>query len=207
MKSDGQFPALGSTASRRNRGPILEVLKRVLPVAGRVLEVGSGHGEHAVYFSANLPRLIWQTSDQAPESRAVLAARAEGDGPGLPPPLDLDLASATWPVSTAAAMVAINVIHISPWAACVGLMAGAGRVLEPGGVLYLYGAFRVGGRHTAPSNQAFDETLRRRNPQWGVRDLGEVAAEAAPNGLRLADTVEMPNNNLSVVFKKAGKET
>ncbi len=193
-----------AASSERNRDPILAVLKRVLPAAGTVLEVASGTGQHAAYFAPRFPRLIWQPSDPDPEMRASIAAWAAGTGDAnLKPPLDLDVRSASWPVDSADAVVAVNMIHIAPWAACEGLLAGAGRLLDTGGILYLYGPFHVGGRPTAPSNAAFDESLRRRNPEWGVRDVDDVAAAAAAHGLELTETVEMPANNLSVVFRRA----
>ncbi len=193
-----------AASSERNRDPILAVLKRVLPAAGTVLEVASGTGQHAAYFAPRFPRLIWQPSDPDPEMRASIAAWAAGTGDAnLKPPLDLDVWSASWPVDSADAVVAVNMIHIAPWAACEGLLAGAGRLLDSGGILYLYGPFHVGGRPTAPSNATFDESLRRRNPEWGVRDVDAVAAAAAAHGLELTETVEMPANNLSVVFRRA----
>ena len=190
------FPAVA-----RNRDPILAVLGRVLPASGTVLEVASGSGEHAAYFAPRLPHLVWQPSDPEPAHRDSIAAwAAHAAVPNLRPPLDLDTCTGAWPA--AATVVCINMIHIAPWDACAGLMRGAGNILPAGGVLYLYGPFKEGGRHTAPSNAAFDATLRRHDPSWGVRDLGDVAAEAAVHGMALAETVEMPVNNLSVVFAK-----
>lgn len=192
-----------AAAAERNQGPILAVLERVLPATGVVLEVASGTGQHAVYFASRLPGLVWQPSDPDPAMRASIAARAVAAGlPNLRPPLDLDVTAGPWPVGAADAVVAINLIHIAPWEAGRALMAGAGRLLGAGDVLYLYGAFRIGGRHTAPGNVAFDAALRRRDPAWGVRDLDAVAAEAAAHGLALAETVSMPADNLSVVFRK-----
>lgn len=193
--------ALTSPSVARNRGPILAVLREVLPSEGLVLEVASGTGEHAVHFAAGLPGLVWQPSDPDPEARGSIEAhRAAAGLPNLLAPLDLDAAAPSWPVERADAVVAINMVHISPWRATEGLAAGAGRVLRPGGVLYLYGAFREGGRHTAPSNAVFDESLRARNPEWGVRDIAQVAEVAARHGLDLVRQVAMPANNLSLVF-------
>ena len=192
----------------RNREPILAVLRRViplpiLPARGLVLEIASGSGEHAIYFAAALPGLTWQPSDPDPEARESIGAyRAAAQLPNLLPPLALDAAASRWPVTQADVIVAINMIHIAPWAASEGLMAGAERLLPAGGVLFLYGPFREHGRHTAPSNAAFDESLRARNREWGVRDLDEVAALATQHGLALEERVAMPANNLSVVFRR-----
>ena len=195
--------ALTSPAVARNREPILDVLRRVLPERAAVLEIASGSGEHAVYVAAALAHLTWQPTDPDPEALASIAAyRAAARLPNLLPPLALDAAASAWPVTQADAIVAINMIHIAPWAAAEGLMAGAERLLPGGGVLYLYGPFREHGRHTAPSNAAFDESLRARNREWGVRDLDEVAALANRHGLTLDERVAMPANNLSVVFRR-----
>lgn len=188
----------------RNREPILDVLRRVLPAQGLVLEVASGSGEHAAYFAQHLPTLSWQPSDPDPAALASIAAHRAAVGvPNLLAPLHLDVTSAPWPVERADAIVCNNMIHISPWAATEGLLAGAGRVLSAEGVLYLYGPYRIDGRHTAPSNEAFDASLRAQNPLWGVRDLADVRALAGRHGLVLAETVAMPADNLSVVFRRA----
>jgi SAM-dependent methyltransferase len=190
----------------RNRDPILAVLRRVLPPAGLVLEVASGSGEHAIYFAQSLPALLWQPSDCDAQARASIAAhRAAAAVPNLLAPLELDVTLPWWPVERADALVCINMIHIAPWAAAQGLFAGARRILPAGGVVYLYGAYRIDGRHTAPSNERFDAWLRSQNRAWGVRDLGEVADLAADNGFVLAETVPMPANNLSVVFRRGGQ--
>jgi hypothetical protein len=186
----------------RNREPILTVLRRVLPSAGLVLEVSSGSGEHAAFFAAAMPHLTWQPSDPDPRARASIAAfRDAAAAPNLLPPLDLD-AAAQWPELRAAAVVCINMIHIAPWSACEGLVAGAARVLPARGVLYLYGPYTEDGRHTAPSNAAFDAELRAHDARWGVRDLGDVAALARRRGLAHQETVIMPANNRSVVFRR-----
>jgi SAM-dependent methyltransferase len=192
-------------ATQRNRDPILAVLARVLPPAGTVLEVASGSGEHAAYFAERLPALAWQPSDESAAARASVAAWAQRAGlANVLPPVALDAAAAPWPVTRADAVVCVNMVHIAPWEACQGLMRCAASVLPPGGPLVLYGPFRVGGSHTAPSNAAFDEDLRRRDPRWGVRDLEAVVAEAAAAGLRHVETVAMPANNLTVVFRREG---
>ncbi|MGZ3426872.1 MAG: DUF938 domain-containing protein [Polyangia bacterium] len=191
-------------ATQRNREPILGVLARVLPPVGLVLEVASGTGEHALFFAGKLPGLQWQPSDLDEGNRASIAAwRDQAALPNLRPPIALDATWERWPVERADAMVSINMIHIAPWAACAGLMRGAARLLPAGAPLVLYGPFRRGGRHTAPSNEAFDRGLRAQDAAWGVRDLDEVVRVAAAAGLTLDEVVEMPSNNLSVVFRRA----
>jgi SAM-dependent methyltransferase len=189
----------------RNREPILEVVRRVLPPRGLVLEVASGSGEHAVYLAEQMPALVWQPTDPDPQALASIAAhRSDADLSNLLLPLPLDVTSLTWPVERADAVLCCNMIHIAPWSACAGLIAGAGRVLPAGGVLYLYGPYKIEGRHTASSNAAFDADLRARNPQWGIRDLSDVTALAERHGLGLAETAAMPANNLSVIFRRGG---
>jgi len=194
--------ALTAPAVARNREPILAVLRRVLPTQGTVLEIASGSGEHAVHFAAGLPYLTWQPADVDPDAlRSITAYRAAARLPNLLPPLALDAAAPDWPVTRADAVVSINMIHIAPWSAAQGLMAGAERILAAGDVLYLYGPFKEDGQHTAPSNAAFDLSLRQRNPQWGVRDVGDVCELAQQHGLALVERVAMPANNLSLVFR------
>jgi SAM-dependent methyltransferase len=199
-------------ATSRNRGPILEVLSRVLPTTGCVLEIASGTGEHAAWFAPRLRPRIWQPSDADAEMRASIAAHAaEAAAPNLRPPLALDVTAANWPQAVAAALddaplraiVNINMIHISQWSAAEGLIAGAGQLLPAGGVLFLYGPFRIGGKHTAPSNEAFDRMLRAQDSSWGVRDLEAVAALAGTHGFALRERVGMPANNLSLIFERA----
>jgi cyclopropane fatty-acyl-phospholipid synthase-like methyltransferase len=194
--------ALTAPAVARNREPILAILRRILPAQGTVLEIASGTGEHAVHFAAALPHLTWQPTDaDADALRSIAAHRASAQLPNLPAALPLDASSPVWPVTRADAVVAINMIHISPWRATEGLMEGAARVLPSDGTLYLYGAFKEGDRHTAPSNAAFDANLRASNPEWGVRDLEQVADLARWHGLHLAERIPMPANNLSLVFR------
>jgi SAM-dependent methyltransferase len=196
-------PRLYHAHVTRNREPILDVLRRVLPSRGLVLEIASGSGEHAAYFAKRLPALMWQPTDPDPRARASIAGhRTAADAPNLLPPLWLDAMSDEWPIQRADALVCINMIHITPWAASKGLMTGAERVLRPGGVLYLYGPYQIDGRHTAQSNEDFDAWLRTQNAQWGVRDIAEVAALAQCHALSLRETVSMPANNLSVVFER-----
>jgi SAM-dependent methyltransferase len=186
----------------RNREPILDVLRRVLPPKGLVLEVASGSGEHLAYFAAKLPALSWQPTDPDPEALASAAAhRTAAGAPNFLPPLPLDVMSERWPVERADAVICCNMIHIAPWAACEGLVAGAARALPAGGLLYLYGPYKIGGEHTAPSNRDFDLDLRARNRGWGIRDLDDVTALAEGHGFKLAETIPMPANNLSVIFR------
>ena len=197
--------ALQSPSTARNREPILEVLKPRLPAQGLVLEIAAGAGEHAVYNAAALPGLRWQPTDPSPDALTSIAAWRDHAGlPNLLPPLLLDaVAPDLWPVQAADAVVNINMIHISPWSATQGLMAGAGRLLPTGGGLFLYGPYLEQDVQTAPSNLAFDQSLRSRDPAWGIRDVEDVAALAAGHGLRLSERIAMPANNLVLVLRKA----
>ena len=202
--SEPSDPRLYHPHVARNREPILDVLRRALPARGLVLEVASGSGEHAAFFANGLPSVSWQPSDMDAKALASVAAfQANSGAPNLLAPLRLDVTAAQWPIERADAIVNCNMIHISPWAACEGLIAGAERILPVGGILYLYGPYRIDGRHTAPSNEEFDANLRGRNAAWGIRDLGEVTALATRHGLTLVETVQMPANNLSVIFRRA----
>ena len=195
--------ALVAPAAARNREPILAILRQSLPASGMVLEIASGSGEHAIHFAGGLPDLTWQPSDRDREARrSIDVYREVARLPNLLPAIELDAAAASWPLVRADAIIAINMIHIAPWSATFGLMGGAGRLLGPGGMLFLYGPFREGGRHTAPSNADFDTSLRARNVEWGVRDIEEVSDCAAANELDLTERVEMPANNLSLVLRK-----
>ena len=188
----------------RNRDPILAVLRGVLPANAAVLEIASGTGEHAVHFAAALPTVTWQPTDHDHDALRTIAARRDAaDLPNLLPPLELDASSPSWPVASVDAVVSINMIHIAPWTAAQGLMAGGERVLAPGGVLFLYGPFKENGMDTAPSNAAFDADLRQRNSAWGVRDLSDVTKLAGNHRLQLVQRVEMPANNLSLVFRRS----
>jgi hypothetical protein len=191
-------------ATARNQAAIREVLARELPREGTVLEIASGSGEHAVYFAAAFPALTWQPSDASEEARASIAAwRDEAGLASLRAPIALDASAAVWPVEAADAIVCINMVHISPWQATVGLFAGAGRVLGTGALLYLYGPYKFGGAFRAPSNAEFDRSLRARDPRWGVRDVDELEPLAQAHGLRLHEVVAMPANNHSLVFRRA----
>ena len=189
------------SAAARNREPILLVLREYLPRSARVLEIASGMGEHAVWFSSALPELTWQPTDRDPEAlRSIAAWRNSKNLPNLLPPLSLDAAADTWPVARADAVVAINMVHIAPWTATQGLIAGAARVLTRGGLLYLYGPFLDRGVHTGAGNAAFDADLRARDPSWGIRDLDEIAALANWHGFMAPERIAMPANNLTLVF-------
>ncbi|SDI40730.1 DUF938 domain-containing protein [Paraburkholderia phenazinium] len=190
-------------ATERNREPILAVLRRVLPARGLVLEIASGTGQHVTHFAAALPELVWQPSDPDAEARASIAAWTAHAGlANVLAPLELNVERTPWGVDAAQALVCINMIHISPWSATQALFAGADRLLGSGGVLYLYGPYRRHGAHTAPSNEAFDQQLRSRNPAWGVRDMETVVALGEAHGLMCGEPIEMPANNFSLVLTK-----
>lgn len=192
-----------SPAALRNRDAILDVLRSALPDAGLVLEVASGTGEHVVHFASRMPGLEWQPSDPSPVARASIAEGIAAESlPNVRGPVDLDAGQSAWPVARADAMVCINMVHISPWEATIGLMRGAGQVLPADGLLYLYGPYRRGERPLEPGNAAFDLDLRARDPRWGLRELDDVIRCAAAHGLGFERSVEMPANNLSVIFRR-----
>jgi SAM-dependent methyltransferase len=191
-------------AAARNRQPILDVLRQHLPAAGLVLEVASGSGEHVMHFAAALPNLVFQPSDPDNSARASIDDWARESGlVNVRPAVALDAQAKAWPVEQADAVLCSNMIHIAPWQAATGLIAGAGRLLSADGILYLYGPYRRDGRHTAATNDAFDRDLRQRNPAWGVRDLEDVTACAQDIGFSAPEIVEMPANNLSLIFRRA----
>jgi len=196
--------AASSPAANRNVEPILAVLKAHLAARGRVLEIAAGSGEHALAFARALPDLEWTPSDPSEDARASIAAWRKTAGPdNLQTPLSVDAADpATWPDGPFHAVVCINMAHISPWAATEGLMHGAAQVLVPGGLLYLYGPYREADAPLAPSNADFDQNLKARNPEWGLRALEDVSQLARDHGLHLTLRVEMPANNLSLLFRK-----
>ena len=193
-------------ATQRNRAPILAVLERVLPARGLVLEVASGTGEHSVAFASAFPALVFQPSDVDPDSLASIEAwRRHSALPNLRAPLALDVHVSPWPLPAVPdAMLCSNLIHIAPWSACLALLAGASATLAPGAPLVLYGPYREGGVHTAPSNAAFDASLQERDPSWGVRNLDDVVSEAAARGLVLEEVVAMPANNRTLVLRRRG---
>jgi SAM-dependent methyltransferase len=198
-------PRIHAPAAQRNRDPILAVVRRVLPPSGLVLEVASGSGEHAVHFARALPNLVFQPTDPDTSRRASIDAwTAESGLANIRPALALDATAPEWPISHADAVLCFNMIHIAPWEAAIGLIRGAGRVLAQGGLLILYGPYRRGGAHTAPSNAAFDASLRERDPEWGVRDLEAVSELAAESGFGAPGIEQMPANNLCVIFTRGG---
>lgn len=199
MNADDGLPF--SAAAERNQGPILAVLQRLLPREARVLEVASGTGQHARHFAQAQPGWTWQPTDTTDDARRAIDARCAGLA-NVRPALRLDVLDAAWPPATYDALYCANMLHISPWATCSALMRGAAAHLVPGGLLVLYGPYRVDGVPTAPSNEAFDADLKARNPAWGLRALADVQREAVAVGLLLREVVTMPANNLIVVFEK-----
>lgn len=190
-------------SAERNKAPILAVLTRLLPSSGLVLEIASGTGQHVVHFAAGLPELQWQPSDPDADLRESVRRRiSETALKNILEPIDLDVRRLPWPIKSADAVVCINMIHVAPWEATEALLSGATSVLNTGGVLFLYGPYRRFGDHTAPSNAAFDAQLRATDPAWGLRDMEAVTERAALVGFELADIVDMPANNFSVVFRK-----
>lgn len=196
-------PRLDYPATGRNREVIRDVLRDVLPPRGTVLEIASGSGQHAAFFASAFPELRWQPSDLDPELFASIRAWSEALD-NVADPVAIDVTAQTWPVDTAlSAGFCANMIHIAPWEACLGLLDGMSRVLASGAPLCLYGPFMRGGVHTAPSNAAFDQRLKSRNPTWGVRDLDVIEREADPRGLVIERVIEMPANNSTVVFRRS----
>lgn len=195
---------LQSPAVARNTGPILDVLKAHLPARGRVLEVACGSGEHAMAFANALPGLAWTPSDPDTEALASAASWRDGGPDNLQAPIRLDaLDETTWPHGPYEAIFCANMVHISPWGATEGLMRLAGRVLlKPGGLLALYGPYRESDRVLADSNAAFEESLKARDADWGLRDRDAVAAEAMKSGLAHTLRVGMPANNLMLLFRR-----
>jgi SAM-dependent methyltransferase len=188
-------------SAERNKGPILEVARRVLPARGLVLEIGSGTGQHVANLAAALPMLAFQPSELDTTRHPSIRAWTR-ELQNVKPPIDLDVTRLPWPIGAADAIICINVIHISAWRATLALMEGAGALLPSGGVLVTYGPYRRGGQHTAPSNEEFDANLKSRNPEWGVRDMEEVEAAAKREGLHLEEAVAMPANNFTLVFRR-----
>lgn len=192
-----------SPAAERNAEPILDQLRRLLPARGRVLEIASGTGQHAVQFACALRGVEWQPSDTDPHALQVIRIRADRAAlPNLLPPVELDVESREWPVEHADAILCVNLMHISPWSATEGLLTGAGRCLPAGGILTVYGPFRFAGEHIAESNARFDTDLRARNPSWGIRDVADVTAIASDHGLDHEDTIALPANNHLLVYRR-----
>lgn len=200
MKDLGRDVRRRAPAAGRNMEPIGDVLADWLPRSGLVLEIASGTGEHALAFARRFPGLEWQPSDPDPAALASIASWREEGPPNLLEPVGLDVRADHWPVCRADAMLCINMVHISPWEASLGLLEGAGRLLGEGAPLILYGPWLEEGVATAPSNQAFDSSLRERDPSWGLRRVDIFAREAALKGMVLAGRVEMPSNNLMLRF-------
>ncbi|MGB0681227.1 MAG: DUF938 domain-containing protein [Magnetovibrionaceae bacterium] len=197
---DRQF----SPSTQRNRDVIAEVLGERLPETGKVLEIASGSGEHAVHLAPRHPGLTWQTSDTDEVALRSIRAWIDHSGLDLPEPLHLDVCAGRWDgIDAVDAILCINMIHISPWAACEGLMRGAGRHLKPGGLLYLYGPYRINGKQTSESNVSFESWLKSLDPAYGVRDLDDVRKVAEGSGMSFVEALPMPANNFSVVFNKA----
>lgn len=198
-----------SPSAERNGPHILKILKNHLPKTGTILEIAAGTGEHAVNFAPQLKHLTWLPSDPADDKiNSIRAWMKVRPSENLLSPVKIDAAANIWPVENMdlpmpiTGIVCINMIHVSSWQAGLGLLAAAGRILPKGGILYLYGAYKIDGEHTAPSNVEFDKMLCETDPEWGVRDLRDVEREAEKHGLKLKDVIEMPANNFSVVFEK-----
>jgi hypothetical protein len=199
MVDDRQY----APATLRNRDLIVDVLRDVLPTTGVILEIASGSGEHIVHFARHFPALVFQPSDPEPDARLSAAAWVSATGVrNVRAPIALDAAHSVWPIESADGIICINMVHISPWAATLGLIKGAAAILPPASPFYLYGPYIREGFATAPSNQAFDLNLRDRNPSWGLRHLEAVAAMAQSVGFSAAVITEMPASNLSVVFRR-----
>ena len=206
LKQRGEKTAGGKwsiPAAERNKDPILGVLARVLPSRGLVLEVASGTGQHVMHFAEALSGLTWQPSDPDAELRESIAMRIQEERrANVKGPIDLDVTKHPWPLQTADAVVAINMIHVAPWAATLALFEGAKALLSTDHVLVLYGPYRRFGQHTSESNAQFDLDLRAHNPEWGLRDMEAVSDVATGTGFILAETVQMPANNFTLVFKR-----
>jgi SAM-dependent methyltransferase len=196
--------ALQAAATERNRAAILDVIRRVLPPAGVVLEIASGTGQHVIFFAAALPDLHWQPSDREPAHlQSIRAWTASAGADNIAPVVELDVEHPPWPIAHADAIVNINMIHIAPWSATVALFQGAARLLPRSGVLYIYGPFKRDRQHTAESNQRFDERLRAEDSRWGVRDMEDVQAVATAAGFSAPEVIAMPANNFSLVFRRS----
>ena len=195
-------------ATARNREPILSVLQKSLPSSGNILEIASGSGEHAVYFAAHFPQHKWYPSDKEAECLQSIAAwQRESALDNLQSPQKIDVSEVNWynslsSVDNITTIICINMIHISPWQTCIGLITGAKEILPRDGIVYLYGPYQINNQHTAPSNEEFDRYLRMQNPLWGVRNLEDVLTLAQENGFVLEQQIAMPANNFSLIFRK-----
>jgi len=190
-------------ASARNRDPLLQVLKSLLPQTGTILEIASGTGEHACYFAPAFGTAIWQPTDTDESAIASINAHRQAEAPAnLAPALHLNVMEPEWPVNAADAVLCVNMVHIAPWACCENLLRGCAHVLSPGAPLVLYGPFKQDGTHTAPSNAEFDQTLRGENAKWGIRDIGEIAEAGKASGLTIEDPIAMPSNNFCVILRQ-----
>ena len=197
---------LFAAAAERNKGPIAETLADIVPAAGLVLEIASGSGQHVTHFATLFRQLTWQPTDVAPQAIASIEAyRKEAELANLLPPLVLDVTTDAWPIERASMVLSINMIHIAPWQASVGLLRGAARVLEGDAPLVLYGPFVIDGDYVAPSNVAFDQRLRGENPDWGIRELRDVERAAKHSGFLLERIVSRPANNQVVVFRRVAR--
>lgn len=203
LDSNGDPELPHSPAAERNAEPILAQLRRLLPASGRVLEIASGTGQHAVHFASALSGIEWQPSDVDPDALKAVRIRVDHAGlPNLRPPVELDVEARDWPLERADAILCVNLLHISPWSATKGLIAGAARCLPAGGILAVYGPFRFAGEHIADSNARFDADLRSRHASWGIRDVADVAAIASDHGLDHQETIALPANNHLLVFRR-----
>jgi SAM-dependent methyltransferase len=192
-----------SPSAERNKGPITEILIRVLPAQGDVLEISSGTGQHVLHFAQAMPHIRWQPTERDADClKSIASWMAQTPRSNVNAPLSFDVHDEIWPVHDVAAVVCLNMIHIAPPSATEALLRGAGNVIARGGILFLYGPYRRKGRHTSVSNEAFDALLKAENPEWGVRNVGDVAHLAATVGLELEQTHDMPANNLAVIFRK-----
>jgi hypothetical protein len=198
---------LYAPATERNREAILSVLKSILPMQGKVLEIASGTGEHITFWAPYFPNITWQPSDPDPMHLASIEGWiAQLPAANILPPIQIDVTNQTWSIDSVEVILCVNMIHIAPWEACLGILQGAQSLLSKGGLLYLYGPFKQQGKHTAPSNEAFDLSLRAQDPSWGVRDLEAVIDSAQKHDLHAQQVIPMPANNLSVVFCKRSKK-
>lgn len=190
-------------AAERNKEPILWALRRALPPQGTILEIASGTGQHAAFFAAHLPELTWQPTERSSEALRSIEAWVDDEArPNLLTPIALDVCAASWPVESADAVLCINMIHIAPWGTTEALFEGASRLLRAGAPLVTYGPYRLHGSHTAPSNQAFDESLRARDPRWGVRDVAELTELGDRTSFDFKERIEMPANNMTLVWTR-----